>query len=125
MSTTLPTLPFRSKWWPGATQRGWFLSLTFCPNEIGFMTSLIADHCTQRNGSEIIVAVVCDVDCTKEYARKLGDNAVRLCKSLSDDTGPEKAIGAGKYDYKIGVGASPDNIMVQGFKSCRLSHITW
>ena len=58
-------------------------------------------------------------------AKELGDNFVRLYKSLSDDDAPGKSIGRGKYDYLIGVYYPDEKQIVLGAKARSADRITW
>ena len=58
-------------------------------------------------------------------AKQLGDNFVRMYKSLSDDDPPGPTIGAGKYDYLIGVYTPSEKQIALGAKVSFADRITW
>ncbi|MCH8823491.1 MAG: hypothetical protein IH984_08300 [Planctomycetes bacterium] len=74
---------------------------------------------------DIKIAIIVSPGTTRIRAKEIGENAVRLIKSLSDDDSPGKLIGQGIYDYRIAVGTSDENIMIQGAKNASAISISW
>lgn len=74
---------------------------------------------------DIKIAIIVRSGTTRQRAKEIGENAVRMTKTLSDDESPGKLIGKGIYDYRIAVGTSAENIMVQGAKNAGAINISW
>ena len=63
---------------------------------------------------------------TPDHARNLGDNFVRIAKSLLDEGHPpSKRIGPGNYDYHITVYWWPDQVFDQGEKLADEHDLRW
>ena len=62
---------------------------------------------------------------TQPQARQLGDNFVRMVKSLRNDTPPGRDIGAGKYDYLIGIDYPDGTQVILGAKASFSTRISW
>lgn len=62
---------------------------------------------------------------SEQDAKQLGDNFVRLVKTISEEESPQKEIGKGIYDYDVRF-SRPDNTpLVSGSKGRFSTHITW
>ena len=55
----------------------------------------------------------------------MGENFLRMYKSLSDDDSPRRSIGKGKYDYLVGVYYPNETTLVQGAKVSFADRISW
>ena len=87
--------------------------------------SNVRDAAVGQDGKTISLALVVSFAATDEFAKKEGDNFVRLVKSLSPDSPPGKEVGTGIYDYLITV-AHPDGPVIErGAKVSFSPKITW
>ncbi len=62
---------------------------------------------------------------TKEQAKKIGDNFVRLTMTLSNDDDPGKDLPKGKFSYMVGAFTPDENWLVMGHKREGVPKITW
>lgn len=85
----------------------------------------VRDVFVGQEHDDIKIAIIVRPGTTRQRAKEIGESAVRLTKSLSDDDNPDKLIGKGIYDYRIAVGTSAENIMVQGAKNAGAISISW
>ena len=85
----------------------------------------VLDAAISQQGDQMSLVLVVHSATNESNARLLGDNFVRLCKSLSDDEPPGISIGRGKYDYLIGVYYPNEKKVAQGAKSRIADRITW
>ncbi len=88
-------------------------------------TKLVRDAAITQEGHKFSLAIVVNYAVSEEYARELGDNFVRLTKTLGPDDRPSKEIGQGKYDYLVGVYRSNEQEVVLGAKDRNARRITW
>lgn len=79
---------------------------------------------SQENGTLSLVVFV-KYGTSKEQAKEMGDNFVRLVKTFTQDISPEKEIGEGIYDYMIGVYYPNEKKIAIGAKSSIGRNITW
>ena len=79
---------------------------------------------TQRDNVVSLVLIV-EYATSQSYARELGDNFVRLAKSLLGDSAPGKAIGTGKYDYMVGIYLPNEEQLALGAKARTADRISW
>jgi predicted Zn finger-like uncharacterized protein len=87
--------------------------------------SMVKDAAITQQGDEIDLAIIANYATSKSRAIKLGDNFVRLVKSLSKDTPPGKEIGKGIYSYSIGVFYPDKKRIVIGAKNKYATRISW
>lgn len=78
-----------------------------------------------QDGKKIKLVIVVGYGTSKQYAKELGDNFVRLVKTFSKDSPPGKKIGKGIYDYHVGVATPNAKLLVQGVKIDLGSRIVW
>ena len=85
----------------------------------------VLDAAISKRGNQVSLVLVVHSATNESNARQLGDNYVRMFKSLSDDDSPGSSIGRGKYDYLIGVYYSNEKKVAQGAKSRASDRISW
>lgn len=49
------------------------------------------------------LVIIANAAINEEYAKELADSFVRIVKTFSEDESPGKEIGAGIYNYLVGV----------------------
>ncbi|MCU5376175.1 hypothetical protein OCA08_03370 [Bacillus cereus] len=89
---------------------------------------LVKDAHIEVQGKKIIMAVIVNTSVNKEAAKEIGDNFVRNLGAFSGGKAPEKNYYGeifDNYDLQIGVGSSPNDIIVQGAKVTSAKKITW
>ena len=79
---------------------------------------------TQKEKQISLVAIV-NFGTSKTKAKELGENFVRMVKTLSKDTPPEKEIGEGIYDYLITVAYPNETVVAMGAKVSFSPVVTW
>lgn len=85
----------------------------------------VKDAAISQKGETLSLVVFVEYGTSKEQAREMGDNFVRLVKSFTQDISPEKEIGEGIYDYIVGVYYPNQKEVVMGAKSSIARNITW
>jgi hypothetical protein len=78
-----------------------------------------------QRGRDLSLAVVVNYGTSEDYAKNVGDNFVRLVKTLGPDTPPGKDIGRGSYDYLISVAEPNKHMIAQGAKGRNAPNLTW
>ena len=63
----------------------------------------VREAAISQDGRTLSLVIIVDYATDPGSAQELGDNFVRMTKSLLRDGGVGQRIGAGKYDYLIGV----------------------
>ena len=88
--------------------------------------SLVRDAAIVQDGCLLKLAILANPIITKGHAKQLRDNFVRLAKTFGPGPNPRKEIGAGTYEYMIGVyeAVSEMNIVLGG-KAPRGRSIRW
>ena len=88
--------------------------------------SLVRDAAIVQDGCLLKLAILANPIVTKDHAKQLGDNFVRLTKTFGPGQNPGREIGAGVYEYMVGVyeSGSQKNIVLGG-KSPRGKSIRW
>ena len=76
-------------------------------------------------GNEVRLVYVVPFGTPKSRAKELGDNFVRLVKSLSNDDGPDKEIGRGKFTYDVAAITPDEKFLVRGTKLNTGTSIWW
>lgn len=88
--------------------------------------SLVRDAAIVQEGCLLKLAILANPIATKDYAKQIGDNFVRLAKTFGPGPNPRKEIGAGPYEYMVGVyEAGTQKNIVLGGKSPRGRNIRW
>ena len=86
---------------------------------------LVIDTAIKQEGRDISLVIVVNGSISKQRAKELGDNFVRLIKTFSKDKVPGEKIGDGIYNYLIGVYDPEENNIVLGTKVYTAEQITW
>ena len=85
----------------------------------------VRDAAINEEGDAYSLVLVVAGGTSTERAKELGDNFVRMVKSLGPDDSPGQEIGSGIYDYLIGI-CYPDGEQVAlGAKAKISTQITW
>jgi hypothetical protein len=77
---------------------------------------LVLEAAISQEGEEMSLVIIVPYGTTKFTAERLGDNFVRLVKSIGPDQAPTNIIGEGLYDYQIGVYHPDETRLVRGWK---------
>jgi hypothetical protein len=85
----------------------------------------ILDAAISQRGSDISLVLVVRYSTNVRRARNLGENFVRMAKSLSDDDSPTRSVGQGKYSYLVTVVYPNDRVLAIGGKSKTSNRISW
>ena len=85
----------------------------------------VRDASISQKEEILSLAVIVNFGTSKNIAKEMGDNFVRLVKSFSKDEMPEKLIGEGIYDYMIGVYYPNEEQIVFGVKVRNGKSISW
>ena len=85
----------------------------------------VLDAAVSKQGNQVSLVLIVVPLTNEGRAKQLGENFVRLFKSLSDDESPGRSIDRGKYDYLIGVYYPNEKKVVQGAKSRASDRISW
>ena len=78
-----------------------------------------------QDGKQLSLVIIVDYATDPDYAQELGDNFVRMTKSLLRDGGVGQRIGSGKYDYLIGVYYPNEQKVALGAKVRSADRISW
>ncbi len=85
----------------------------------------VRDALVTQDGDDVSLVLVVDYALNEARARQLGDNFVRLTKSLGPDDSPGGSIGTGKLNYLVGVYYPNENRVALGAKAKHASSISW
>ena len=85
----------------------------------------VLDAAVSRQGSQVNLVLIVRSSTNQARGKQLGENFLRMYKSLSDDDSPGRSIGKGKYDYLVGVYYPNETTLVQGAKVSFADRITW
>ena len=85
----------------------------------------VMDAAITQRGDQLSLVLIVFSGTSSQRAKALGDNFVRVVKSLSPDASPGRDIGKGIYDYVIGVYYPNEKSVAQGAKSRTSSRISW
>lgn len=85
----------------------------------------VKDAAISQDGDTLSLVLIVDLGTTKNKAKELGDNFVRLVKAFSKDDSPGNEIGNGIYDYLIGIYDPAKKEIAMGAKSSIARSITW
>ncbi len=86
----------------------------------------VRDAAITQKGRKLSLVLIVNFGTTEARARVLGDNFVRLVKTFSkEEQAPGKDIGAGVYDYFIGVYDPNEREIALGAKVDFARRITW
>ena len=85
----------------------------------------VLDAAVSQKGADISLVLIVVPGTSESEAKILGENAVRMTKSLSQDSAPGKAIGKGMYNYLVSVYYPDERVVAQGAKVTFADRITW
>ena len=85
----------------------------------------VRDAAITQEGRQLVLVLVVDYATSETQCKQLGDNFVRLVKSVGPDSAPGKEIGRGQYDYRIGVFFPNEKRLAMGAKVRTSPRITW
>ena len=85
----------------------------------------VRDAAVTQEGDDVNLVLVVDYAISAQQARSLGDNFVRLTKSLGPDAAPGAAIGPGELNYLVGVYFPNEDRVALGAKAKHTSAISW
>ena len=83
------------------------------------------DAAIGQDGSDVNLVLVVTALTSEARARELGDNFVRMTKSMSQDDPPTRSIGFGIYSYLVGVYYPDETLVAMGAKVQSSDRITW
>ena len=90
---------------------------------------LVSDAAIEKKENDFSLALIVNESTNSIRAKELGENFVRLLKSLipsSIEPNSSKDIGSGNYNYLIGVyGNTTNNKICMGAKASSARKITW
>ena len=85
----------------------------------------VLDAAVSQKGADISLVLIVVPGTSESEAKRLGENAVRMTKSLSQDSSPGKAIGKGIYNYLVSVYYPDERMVAQGAKVTFADRVTW
>ena len=85
----------------------------------------VLDASVSQKGADVSLVLIVALGTSESAAKRLGENAVRMTKTLSQDTSPGKTIGKGMYNYLVGVYYPDERMVAQGAKVTFSDRITW
>ncbi len=86
----------------------------------------VLDAAITQDGRTLSLVLVVANATSQSRAQELGDNFVRMTKSLlQDGDSPSRQIGRGEYDYLIGVYSPNEDEIAFGAKLRAADRITW
>lgn len=86
---------------------------------------VVRDAAITQRGDDISLVLIVGYATSEAKAKSLGDNFVRLTKSLSQDTPPGRMIGRGIYNYLVGVYYPNEERLAKGAKVAFSDRISW
>ncbi len=85
----------------------------------------VIDSAIRRQGQQVSLVLIVRSATNTARARQLGENFLRMYKSLSDDNPPGQSIGRGKYDYIVGVYYPNKKPVATGAKASIADRMSW
>lgn len=85
----------------------------------------VLDAAIHQYGDQISLVLIIGYQTNEGRARELGDNFVRMAKSLLRDGGVGKRIGRGEYDYLVGVYYRNEELVAMGTKVGVADRLSW
>ena len=85
----------------------------------------VLDATVSQKGADISLVLIVVPGTSESEAKRLGENAVRMTKSLSQDSSPGKSVGKGIYNYLVGVYYPNKRMVAQGAKVTFADRVTW
>ena len=74
----------------------------------------VMDAAVAQDGDDISLVLIVGFATNESRAKEIGENFVRMTKSLMKDGAPGREIGKGKYNYLIGVYYPNENTVALG-----------
>jgi hypothetical protein len=85
----------------------------------------VLDVDLRQDGLDLNLVLVVNASTSESRARELGDNFVRLVKTFSSDSPPDREIGRGSFSYLVGVYTPTQTQIALGAKSRNATRVTW
>ena len=85
----------------------------------------VVDAAVSQEGTDINLVLIVSSSTSESEAKRLGENAVRMTKSLSQDVSPGKTLGKGIYSYLVSVYYPDERLVAQGAKVTFADRISW
>ena len=85
----------------------------------------VIDAAISQKGNDVSPVLIVGYSTSQQRAEELGDNFVRMVKSLSQDSSRGKDVGKWMYSYLIGVYYPNEKELAQGGKSKVSDRISW
>ena len=85
----------------------------------------VLDAAISQSGDQLSLVLIVSAATNSRRAQQLGENFVRLVKTLSPDDPPGRQVGTGTYDYLIGVYYPNEKPVARGAKVSFARDISW
>ena len=86
----------------------------------------VREAAISQKSYDLSLALIVGPATSKERARQLGDNFVRVVKSMAPaETPPAKEIGPGKYHYLVTVAKAGQQVIAVGAKDAAARRLSW
>ena len=85
----------------------------------------VMDAAVAQDGDDISLVLIIGFATNESRAKELGENFVRITKSLMNDGAPGREIGKGKYNYLIGVYYPNEKTVALGAKAKTAGQLKW
>jgi hypothetical protein len=85
----------------------------------------VLDATIRQDDDKLSLVLIVGYQTSEARAMELGDNFVRMAKSILNDSPPDKRIGRGKYNYLIGVYYSDEKLVAMGAKVSGADRLSW
>ena len=85
----------------------------------------VRDAAIKQDGRQLSLVLIVDPATSEEYAKELGENFVRITKTLIGDGTVGQSIGKGEMDYIIGVYYPNESKVAIGAKAGNSDRIRW
>ena len=85
----------------------------------------VMDAAVAQDGDDISLVLIVGFATNESRAKEIGENFVRMTKSLMKDGAPGREIGKGKYNYLIGVYYPNEKTVALGAKARTADRLTW
>lgn len=76
----------------------------------------VIDASIYQKGKQVMIILLVDYGTSEQYARRMGDNLVRILKRFSPDKSPDMQIGPGIYEYHVRVTMPSQTMLAEGVK---------
>ena len=85
----------------------------------------VLDAAVSQKGDSVNLVLIVVPGTSESEAERLGENAVRMTKTLSQDASPGNTIGKGMYNYLVSVYYPNERMVAQGAKVTSADRISW